>query len=49
MDGLFYNYEQVSKSLTEVSGIFENLENSIVKFNIESDSLKEMRVFEGIK
>lgn len=34
IDTLMHNYELVSKSLTEVTNIFETMENSISKFNL---------------
>ena len=33
METLYYNFEQASKSVTDVAIIFESLENIINKFN----------------
>lgn len=45
LDTLFYNYENVSKSLVDVANIFDSLETLIQKFNFDNDAKKEIRIF----
>ena len=46
---MFYYYDLIGKSMSDISNSFETLENLIKQYNFENNESNEFRVYEGIR